>query len=637
MARKRIYIVFIWLQSILGLWAATTVVAQNQQVKKLDEIIIKEKRLSEFAIGARMTNIDSSIMLANESESLANLLVNYSATHIKSHGNGMLSSISFRGTGAEHTAVLWHGVNISYPMLGQSDFSLLPIALNDQVNIQHGTGSSLFGTGALGGTISLENSIPNHGLRASITQWLGSFGTIKNTSNFSYANDIFFIKLNSYWDRSTNDFSFRNTSKIGEPIESQQNASFAMLGFGLESGVRVGTNSQLLVSTQLFSADRELQPSMNGIGLVDNQDDKNIRIRTRYQFNGISTDWHLQYAYLDDEISYNRATTKSHQHVFRGQINQRFSNKIKASIAADHNLIDVSAQFYTGQGVSEYRTNLWASILLTPKPWISITGNIRQAFHPVFTAPLSPSVGMEVFLGGSKSTTHTISAMFARGFRIPTLNELYWEPGGNLNLLPEDSYSAEMGYKGKVTEKNKICYEITAYRMWVNNWILWRPTGNFWSPQNIREVDVYGVELSGEMNQTIGRISLNWHGNYAYTKSINRTGLDQFDRSVGKQLSYTPIHKGGLTMTSSLNTWSLLINGLVIGERFITGDNEVALPAYVMLNLRATKSFNLDAFGLSLYTSINNILNTDYQSVANKAMPGINYLIGINLNFNKPE
>ena len=196
MARKRIYIVFIWLQSILGLWAATTVVAQNQQVKKLDEIIIKEKRLSEFAIGARMTNIDSSIMLANESESLANLLVNYSATHINSHGKGMLSSISFRGTGAEHTAVLWHGVNISYPMLGQSDFSLLPIALNDQVNIQHGTGSSLFGTGALGGTISLENSIPNHGLRASITQWLGSFGTIKNTSNFSYANDIFFIKLN---------------------------------------------------------------------------------------------------------------------------------------------------------------------------------------------------------------------------------------------------------------------------------------------------------------------------------------------------------------------------------------------------------------------------------------------------------
>ena len=189
----------------------------------------------------------------------------------------------------------------------------------------------------------------------------------------------------------------------------------------------------------------------------------------------------------------------------------------------------------------------------------------------------------------------------------------------------------------KMGKMTKLTYQVTAYRMWVNNWILWRPVGIIWSPENIREVNVHGLEFSGSLHHNIGPLALSWRGNYALTRSINQTGLDQFDRSVGKQLSYTPIHKGGLTLDGQCRSWAFVINGVGLGQRYITADNETSLPAYFLLNLRVSKHLDLGAVGLNINASVNNLLDVDYQSVANKAMPGINYLVGVNLNFQKPQ
>lgn len=633
-AKTSIIVSFIWSVTCLS---PATLFGQELPVNELNEVEIRGNRMSEYAVGAKTTITDSAIIVTNQPASLADLLNDYTSAHIKSHGNGMLSSISFRGTGPEHTAVLWHGVNIGYPMLGQSDFSLIPLALNDQLQIQHGTGSSLYGTGALGGTIAVGSTQPAKGLKFGISQWAGSFATFNTHANASYANNRYFIKLLATRDQSENNFTFTNTTKLGMPTETQENAAYERLGFGLESGVKLGAKGQLLISGQFLDMDRQVQPSMNVSDADDFQLDKNLRLRTRYAVNGSATNWYVQYAYIDDEINYNGGITQSNQHVWRSEIDHRFTSGLKGSLAVDHSLVGVSAEFYQGHDVSETRTNIWMSLLAYPKPWLMLSANLRQAFHPVYKAPLSPSLGAEFVLRESNYSTHRISLMAARGFRIPTLNELYWEPGGNLDLIPEDSYSAELGYHGESGEQVKFNYDITGYRMWVTNWILWRPNGSFWSPENLREVDVYGLETSAEITHGLGLARISWQGNYAYTKSINRTATDQFDRSVDKQLTYTPIHKGGLTVTSSLKTWTFLVNNVVIGERFITADNENSLPAYTLVNLRLAKEVRMNRYNLNIHASVNNLLNTSYQSVANRAMPGINYQIGINLNFINPE
>ena len=63
-------------------------------------------------------------------ESLTDILKNEPSIYFKQSGNGQLSTISFRGTGAEHTNLVWHGVSVNYPSLGLFDFSQWPTSVS---------------------------------------------------------------------------------------------------------------------------------------------------------------------------------------------------------------------------------------------------------------------------------------------------------------------------------------------------------------------------------------------------------------------------------------------------------------------------------------------------------------------------
>ena len=638
MSLKKVkYYVFVFCGHCLCLFGGTShIMAQELPAVTLEPVEIINSRLSPFAIGASTTNFDTTLLALEAIPNLADLITYYTAASVKSYGNGMLSSISIRGTGPGHTAVLWHGVNISYPMLGQSDLSMLSMALSEKVIMQPGTGSALYGSGAIGGTISLSNLVPSNGTAVSLTQWFGSFGTIKNNISASYARDNFFIKITTLWNQSENDFKFKNTTKLGAPTEVQQGASYKTLGTAMELGVGIGERGSLRVSGQYLNAHRNLQPSMNANLPKDSQTDENIRFRTKYQHQGENVNWNLNYAYLQDVIGFNGVKTFAYQQVFRAELERNLSGWLNFNFAADYNFIQINSPFYAADKTYESRANLWASFLLNPINRLLISLNLRQSFNEHYEIPFTPSLGAEYEILDGLKNHLVIKTLLARGYRVPTLNEQYWQPGGNLNLEPEDSYSVELGIEGKSISALNLEYELTGYRMWVDNWILWRPNGNFWSPENIKHVDVYGVEVSTSLAHHVGPTNIKWLGSYAYTRSINRTGIDQFDRSVNKQLAYVPINKATISILGELARWSLLINATYTGQRYVTADNELSLPDYLLLNLRMGKSFRKEKFLFNGHVNINNVLNTNYQSVENKAMLGINFLLGITISYFKP-
>ena len=623
-------------QFILLLLGQVYAFAQELPTVNLEPIEIIDQRLSPFAIGASTTSLDSALVALEALPNLADLITYYTPASIKSYGNGMLSTISFRGTGPSHTAVLWHGVNISYPMLGQSDLSMLSVALSEEVTIQRGTGSALYGSGALGGTVSLSTSEPTIGTNFLVSLWGGSFGTFKNNIKASYANEKYFIKIATLWDHSNNNFEFENNTKPGSPTEIQEGAEYEIFGISLESAVALGKQGELSISGQYFNADRNLQPSMNANSLSDYQTDENIRIRAKYRNIGIRFNWNINYAYLHDVIGFNGSKTYADQQVIRAELEKKLYSWLNFNLAADYNFIDIESPFYTEGNTQESRSNLWASFLFTPMERFFMSLNLRQSFNPQYEIPFTPSLGAEYTLVKRPEHQLEIKALLARGYRVPTLNERYWQPGGNLSLVPEDSYSVELGIVGKSIGKRHYNYELTGYRMWVENWILWRPEGNIWSPENVKKVDVYGIEASGSIEHRLFGANIKWAGNYAFTKSINRTGLDQFDRSVDKQLAYVPIHKATITPITQWKDWSLLLNLSYTGQRFVTADNEEALPDYLLLNLRLSKYFRTGKFLFNGHANINNVLNTQYQSVENKAMPGINLLFGLTISYYKP-
>ena len=252
----------------------------------------------------------------------------------------------------------------------------------------------------------MSSSRPMKGTTLEIGQQFGSFGRLNNTARVSYATDKYFIKLRTSWDRADNNFSFRNTTKAGAPVENQENAAYEQIGFDLESGINLGKDDELVVSLQYVDMDRQIQPSMNVEATDDFQNDNNLRLRTRYTHNGKSSSWYLQYAFLADQIDYNGSRTNADQHVMKANFEHRLGEKYKLSLAADHSIVGVEAEFYNGGNVSETRSNIWGSLLAMPTSWLTLSANLRQGFHPIYQVPLSPSLGAEVRLNESADWLH---------------------------------------------------------------------------------------------------------------------------------------------------------------------------------------------------------------------------------------
>ncbi|MEX1238543.1 MAG: Plug domain-containing protein, partial [Cyclobacteriaceae bacterium] len=143
----------------------------------LKTVVVNQSRLNDYVIGSYELPIDSSALALASNGSLTDLLRKQGFGHIRSYGPGGVASPSFRGTGSGHTAVLWNGIDLTSPLTGQLDLSLLPAGLFDDVSIQTGGSTSISGNGSIGANIHLNNNLNfNEGLRASVSSHIGSFG-----------------------------------------------------------------------------------------------------------------------------------------------------------------------------------------------------------------------------------------------------------------------------------------------------------------------------------------------------------------------------------------------------------------------------------------------------------------------------
>ena len=607
--------------------------AQNP-ITELDVVEITATTLEKFGVGATTTKIDTTLIQNANQASLAQLLSVQSPVYIKQYGAGMLSTISFRGTGASHTSVLWNGMQVGYPFLGQTDLSLVPLDFVDEITLVHGSSSARFGTGAIGGIIDLKSVSPQDGFNLSINQSVGSFGTSNSALQLSKSGENGYVKIGGYYKKSRNDFPFKSSS--GKPLGAQENADFSLWGVQFASGYQFNKSNSLTLEIQTTEADRNLQPAI-GSSAKTNQKDKNLWSSLKYQHflrrGLIST----QYGFLFDEINYEGSITSSTQHKVSALFEYDILANLSTELSVNTTLIDVQTPFYSEGAGEENRTNLFASVLWIPINRLNISINLRQAFVTSYTIPFTPSLGANFSFVKSSSWQLDIKGQLAKGYKVPTLNDRFWVPGGNLDLLPEESINAEIGFDLKNTTDTPFWITGTAYQLWVDNWILWLPNGAVWSPENKRKVKGFGVELETGVEKQLGSTQLKGWLNYAYTKSTNQEALDEYDRSAGKQLPYVPFHNGNITGQLNAGKWQFQLNTVVTGKRFITGDNETEVPGYALLNARTSYRFRMTNWSAQLYLDTNNITNTNYQSIINRAMPGISFLAGIKINFNKKK
>ena len=117
-----------------------------------------------------------------------------------------------------------------------------------------------------------------------------------------------------------------------------------------------------------------------------------------------------------------------------------------------------------------------------------------------------------------------------RGYRIPTLNDRYWDPGGNPYLQPEESWSAEGGLDWVIRNNDKTAVvNVTYHHQEVNDWIQWTPVGSIWTSQNVQQVTIDGIEVSADFEWIRNGHQFNWSMNYSYTQSIITQDIEEYN------------------------------------------------------------------------------------------------------------
>lgn len=597
----------------------------------LGTVEVYSDSLGKYGMGQYILRFGKESLEEFGGQSLGDFLQARSGLFLRQYGPGMVASLTMRGTSAGHNAVFWNGLPINSPSLGQMDFSILPVEGFDLARVHFGGSGALYGTDAIGGSVHLSNELAfNQGLSFSARNRFGSFGAIHNQVQGSYSTAGFSSKTQVYRQQAANNFPFTNVAKIGTPDERQDHA--AVLQWGAVQDLAWNLSTQTQVSTSLWwnTNDRQIQPIM-GSSNRDKQQDQNLRWVADVRHFENNRVWNLKTGIVWDKQLFNeQADNRTSQFFLAGEVDWDISKQLQSKSGV--RLTDVRGNLSTFSG-DDFRVELYQSTNIRPTEKLGFSLNLRQLVYSGNFAPFTPSLGMEYTVFEYEHHKISSSAALSRSFKVPTLNDRFWIPGGNPELLPEKSLSGEIGM-GYLYNKESWRFDarVTYYRMAVDQWIVWLPQPSYWAPQNIQDVNNQGVEvfLNSDIPISFGLLQLT--ANHAWNATqIIKTG-DLSGANNGNQLPYTPAHKSQVTARIKNKSMGYFVNTHRVGTRFISMDNQTSLSPYLLLDVGIDRKWSLGKkLGGSVGFQVNNIWNTEYEVLRLRPMPGRNFQFNITI------
>jgi len=204
------------------------------QERTVDTIYVFDSQMSRVKLFHKVNTLTPKDIEKN-STSLSDLLRYQSSIYIKENGRGAVSSPSFRGSTAQQTAFVWNGININSTFLGQADVNNTSLFGYDQLEVKAGGGSVIYGSGAIGGSIHLNNTLDfNKGFHGSLFSEVASFDTYNNFLKASFSNDRFCFKVSGNYSISQNEYAVPE-SKVTEEGYINRNGRYYNTGFNYQT------------------------------------------------------------------------------------------------------------------------------------------------------------------------------------------------------------------------------------------------------------------------------------------------------------------------------------------------------------------------------------------------------------------
>ena len=539
---------------------------------------------------------------------------------------GAAGGINFRGIsgGAGQLLVLIDGHPQYQGVYGHPISDSYQTMMAERVEVLRGPASVLYGSNAMGGVIDIvTRGMKQDGMRTNINLGAGSWGTVQaeisnqvRSGNFSstvaaqygrsdnhrprmdFEQYGGYLKLgydfNEHWnaflDGNLTRFNATNPGTVDAPIyEGDQWITRGMVSAGIENHYR-RTNGALSVYSNFGRHKID-------DGTTDPSKPTARYFRSKDALTGIS--WYQSYRIWDMIPTQGRITIGfDYQHIYG---NAYYTSKETGEVMDTPN--KQSGKSYRNEvaGYVEYRQDLAS--------WLTLDAGIRLDYHSITGAEWVPQGGVVI----RPIETGEIKAMVSKGFRNPTMREMYLYPPSNEELKPERLMNYELSWKQKLADYG-MTYGINLFYLKGDNMIMTMPIDG--KPRNVNtgEVENYGLEVEASY-------ALDAH----WTLNANHSWLHMKNAVLG-----APEHKSYLGLGWHQGKWNVNA-GLMSIQNLYTqvGANEEK-ESFFLLN--ATVGYQL-LKNVDLWAKGENLLAQRYEINAGFPMPRATFMGGVNISF----
>ena len=485
----------------------------------------------------------------------------------------------------------------------------------ERVEVLRGPASVLYGSNAMGGVINIvTRKMQEDGIRTNINIGAGSYGSVQTEATNRIRKGRFSSTVTASYNRTDGhraDMAFEQyggDAKLGYDFTDNWKVwgdvnvtRFNATNPGSVMKPYIDNDQRITRGMTSFALENHYEKTSGALSFFYNWGDHWINDGyqpggepLQYRFNSndqmLGVSWYQSVQLFQG----NRLTVGADYFHFGGEAwNQFFDGHRETS--ANKSLNEVA-------GYVDFRQDIAA--------WLTLDAGARVDYHSQTGTEFIPQVGLAFHLPENAE----IKAMASKGFRNPTIREMYMFPPQNPDLKPEKLWNYELSFSQRLMD-NRLSYGLNVFYINGENLIirLPNPNGSGMLNQNSGEIENWGAEAN-----------VGYQFNPVWSVMANYSWLHMENPVLA-----SPEHKlyGGVNFRKgrwSASTGIQYVKGLYTDLDAVTKEN------FVLWDMQG--SFKATNY-LSFYVRGENLLAQRYEINAGYPMPKATFMGGVNINF----
>ncbi|MBQ9231089.1 MAG: TonB-dependent receptor [Prevotella sp.] len=507
----------------------------------------------------------------------------------------------------QYQGIYGHPISDSYQTL-----------MAERVEILRGPASVLYGSNAMGGVLNIvTRGMHQDGIRTQINLGAGSYGTIQAEASNQVRSGKFSSTVTAQYGRTDN-----HRPRMG----FEQYGGYMKLGYDFNNHWNAYVDADIThfnasypgsITSPLYDADQWITRGVVSAALENHYGKTSGALSVYSNFgrhkidDGTADPANPTARYFRSKDALTGVSFYQSAQLFEGN---------RTTVGVDYQHIYGYA-YYTSKDTGEvldtpnkqsgksYRNEIAGYIDFRQDitSWLTLDAGIRLDHHSITGTEWIPQGGVVI----RPMDTGELKAMVSKGFRNPTMREMYLYPPSNTDLEPERIMNYELSWKHRLCA---FTYGANLFYLKGDNMIQTMPVDG--KPRNVNtgEIENYGAELEAAY-----RIDSHW------SLSTNHSFLHMKNPVLG-----APQYKGFLGANFRQCRWTVIAGLQYVNGLYTQVGDEEQKENFLLLN--ATVSYQA-LKNLSLWIRGENLLAQRYEYNLGYPMPRATFMAGIQCYF----